>query len=174
MNDERKQFFEEKLRPLLDSEEILIQKSDDAIQEGLFDEAILFLRGVLLINSDNKEAKEKIKVIKQEKIKSVAYDFIKKFYPKELAIFELAWRVFKDITLIDFRQEVVSGALGIVGRDDVSDIVTPKLLIVLNEASELMEDSDSEQTEEDIYQICKKLGCSQDFSDNIIGLLFQK
>jgi len=60
MNEERRIFFEEKLRPLLDSEKILIKKADKAIKEGLIEEAILFLKGVLLINPASQKGKEKL------------------------------------------------------------------------------------------------------------------
>ena len=69
-------------------------------------------------------------------VKPIAYNFIKRFYPTELDLFDLAWRVFKDIKPQDYHKGAVSNALGIVGRDETFDIATPKVIVILGTLSE--------------------------------------
>lgn len=117
---------------------------------------------------ERKHLSKESKDFSLKNIRKIAYEFVKKYYPKELDIFDLAWRIFRDITPQDFKQEEVSGALGIVGKPDLSELITPKLIILLTNLSqeEIVLMSQGELTDS-MLLTAKRVGCSKDFMKRI-------
>jgi hypothetical protein len=109
MKDDRKEFYEKELVPQLDAYKLLLSKAERAIEEGSLEDATLFLNSALLINPDDKTVQRKLEEVRKLRAKEVVLNFIQKFYPEELDLFDIAWRVFKDILPEDFKQETVRG-----------------------------------------------------------------
>ena len=99
-----------------------------------------------------------------KRLRDSAYGFIKRFYPHELDLFEIAWRVFHDILPEDFHQEAVSGALGIVG-DETADLKTPKVIVLLNAMTNRSVASLSDQEAGEVVAgLAQEVGCPQNLA----------
>jgi len=55
-----REFFDNEIKPQAAAEKILLYKADKATEGGHVDDAILFLKGALLVNPDSKIVKEKL------------------------------------------------------------------------------------------------------------------
>ena len=107
------------------------------------------------------------------RVKRLAHDFIQEFYPSELNLFDLAWRIFNDITPKDLTQEAVSAGLGIVG-EETSQLKTPKIIVLLNCISneDVKRLSDIE-AKEAINKIGRSAGCSGELIDKITDFVLK-
>lgn len=115
-----------------------------------------------------------LKKLGRRPVATVAHEFIEKYFPKELPLFDLAWRVFKDIRPEDFTQEALSGALGIVGKDQ-SELNTPKVIVLLNQVSgEDIESLSDEKAKEAVTNIGRAIGCSQKLIDKVTGFILRR
>ena len=169
MTDERREFFDRELAPLLDSERLLIEKADEALQNEEINEAELFLKGALLVNPANENAREKLKGVRRDRLRRLAFQFIQRFYPQELKLFDLSWRIFFDFSPDDFKQEAVSGTLGIVGRTEYPDVVTPKVIVLLSAVDrEKAGSAEDEEIREIISVVGRKIGCSQKLTHQVL------
>jgi len=69
-----------------------------------------------------------------EILKSLAYSFIKKYYPDEDIIFDVAWDILKDFKGIKLRpSRSFTNALAMVGKDEqnLSDLITPVVIVAI-------------------------------------------
>lgn len=114
-----------------------------------------------------KEPIEEYNGKKTLRIKNITFNFIKKYYPDEIDMFDLVWRLFKDISLQDLKKETFSEALGIVGSNQTSDKITPKVIITLNELSGKIYKLDQEEIKMEVKTIGHKLGCSPEVIERI-------
>jgi hypothetical protein len=106
-------------------------------------------------------------------VKRIAREFTQLNFPEELPFFDLTWRVFKNIQPEDFKEEAVSGALGIVGTE-TSHFRTPKVIVLLNKI--YSEDKDmlrDEEVREALIEIGRAIGCSRELADKIIDFLLR-
>jgi len=145
------------------------------LQEVIVDDLKLY--GVEGISKKAEEALEDIKKAEKkteikkpfflEEIKEIALVFIKKHYPMELSLFDMAWRVFKDVALKDIRREAFSESLGISGDEKVK-LFTPEVIIIL---STLSKEHPGRLTEDRIVQrieeVGNQIGTSKDLIKNL-------
>ena len=122
------------------------------------------------LEKDIKKAEKKTEIKKPfflEEIKENALMFIKKYYPMELSLFDMAWRVFKDIALKDIRREAFSESLGISGDEKVK-LFTPEVIIIL---STLSKEHPGRLNEDRIVQriaeVGNQIGTSKDLIKNL-------
>jgi hypothetical protein len=173
MEEERKEFFENELRPQLDAERLFIDKAAKSIDLDKLDKAKIYLNGALLINPDSQRAKQLLDEVGNKQTKITALEFIKNFYPTELDLFDTAWRVFRNFKPVDFKAEAVSGALGIAGREP-SQIVTPKIIFIFNQLYEIeLAGLTREQIKERIIAVCDEIECQEGLSDQIIDFILE-
>jgi hypothetical protein len=121
-----------------------------------------------------KKEQRKLLISQRRTVKSFAYSFVEKFYPEELNIFDIAWRVFKDLQPDDFKQEAVAGALGIVGQE-ASELKTPKIIITLNQLNKKdFEELSAEQVKNTITKTGLEVGSSRELIENFSEFLLDK
>jgi hypothetical protein len=146
------------------------------LQEIIMDDLKLYgVEGI------SKKAEEALKYIEKaeketeikkpflEEIKEIALTFIKKYYPKELSLFDMAWRVFKDIAPTDIGREAFSEGLGFSGEEKVK-LFTPEVIIIL---TTLGKEHPGRITEERIVQRIAELGNQIRTSKDLINNLTQ-
>jgi len=173
MNDQRS-FFENHLRPLLSSEKVFLDNAEQAEQRGQLAEATLFIKSVLVLNPNNQVAREKLKQLKKLKVRHLAHDFIKTFYPAELDLFDIAWRLFNDILPADFHREALSGALGIVG-DQATQLESPKAIVLLNAVNDRsMEGLSDDETSDIVADIAQQVGCPQKLTQQLRQFILEQ
>ncbi|PQP35725.1 hypothetical protein C6A37_01195 [Desulfobacteraceae bacterium SEEP-SAG9] len=157
--------------------------SRNLIKDSKLEEAEKIISKALLIDPDNSEILSILVGIKKHQhnqlkkygqtTKSLAYKFIENHYPRELKLFDIAWRVFKDITPKDFKQEATAGALGIVGKEGF-EVKTSKVIVLLNHLNSV----DLASLEEsDIRKIALKagqdIGCSSNLVNQLIDFIMK-
>jgi hypothetical protein len=174
MNDDRREFYEKELAPQLDTESLLLKNAGKAMSEGRLEDASFFVRSVLLINPNNERARKSLQELDKLGIRELAHKFIQKFYPGELNLFDIAWRVFKDIRPEVFKQDAVAGALGIVGKEP-SKLNTPKVIILLSRlSSENIGTMPDKEIKEKLTDIGRSIGCSQELVDEIFEFIHKR
>ena len=158
--------------------------SQTLIKESKLKEAENIILKALLLDPDNPKPQDILIKIKKHQYshlkksgqttKSLAYEFIEKYYPKELNIFDIAWRVFKDITLKDYKQEAVAGTIGIVG-EEAAEAKTPKAIIVLSRLhSQDIANMSQEKIKTYISDYGNKIGCSQKLIEQLTSHVLEQ
>lgn len=109
------------------------------------------------------------KIFLIEKTREVASNFIEKYYPGELNLFDIAWRVFKDIVPKDVRREAFSENLGITGAEKVT-LFTPDVVIIL---TALSKEPSASLTEDRVVQRITEVGKQIGSSEDLINQLNQ-
>jgi tetratricopeptide (TPR) repeat protein len=154
--------------------EELIDKANALKEKRKYTEALKCLREALELMPENKEAKKQLNEIRKIRIKNLAYDLIKKFYPAELDLFDMAWRVYNDISPKDFKEQAVSGSLGLVGHER-SDLKTPQIIILLNEiGSHELEQPSDEELKDLTLKAGQATDCPQQLIDQLIDFLIKR
>jgi hypothetical protein len=105
--------------------------------------------------------------------KKIAYEFIKRHFPEELSLFDVAWRVFKNIGPEDFKEVAVSEALGIAGQES-SELKTPMVIILLNQIMDKdIKTMQNKNDKEAFIKACRVIGCSQDLIEKVIAFILE-
>jgi len=157
-------------------ENIYISKAEGLMREENSKEAEKALKSALDLQKENPrfclllakvEAKRYCPSESSEGVRVLVHTFIRKYFPEELHLFDLAWRVFKDITPKDLTQEALSGGLGIVAQE-ATKLQTPKVIVLFNEISRKDEEAlPDERVKEAITEIGRTAGCSRELIDKI-------
>lgn len=157
----------------------LTELSNKLIKKGQLEQTETVISKALLLSPDDanllstlvkikKKQRVAIKKTGQPSIKDFAYQFIKENFPEELHIFDIAWRVFKNIDPNDFDSVLTPEALGIIQIGE-GDIKTPKVLIMLDNLSiEGEKVSTSEEIADILTEIGQKIGCPTELIHKII------
>lgn len=164
-------------------EDIYISKAEHLIREKNLKEAEKAIKSALELEEENPRFLLVLVKIKgklhsrfehSQGVKMIAHKFIQTHYPEEQSLFNLAWRVFKNVQPKDFTQQAIPGAVRIIGTEP-SELKTPKVVVLLNKlGSQDMEALGEEKIKELITEIGRATGCSEELIDQVVKFILRR
>ncbi|MBI9093120.1 MAG: hypothetical protein JEZ12_28245 [Desulfobacterium sp.] len=172
MKDEKALYFQKEIAPLFDSEQILMEKAMLAYDENELKEALIYTDGVLILNPENQEAQNLFEEINETMPKSLALDFIRKFYPRQISLFDNAWAFLQDLNPLDLGLTQPQEGLGLANSEEIKKSVLFQSILffkALPQFDEEVMSSDNLQTE--IEKICSDLSISKNLTKDLLKFL---
>lgn len=175
MKDEKALYFQKEIAPLFNSEKILMEKARLAYDENELKDALIYADGVLILNPNNQEAQILLEEIHETMPKSMALEFIRKFHPRQIPLFENAWAFLQDLNPLDFGLNQPQEGLGLANSEEIRKSVLFQSILFFKALTQIDEDALlREELQIEIEKICVDLSISKNLTNDLLKFLRPK